>query len=134
MWIIILCGTEQFSNDKTSPRHWHVSYSARVVHKYVLPSLRLSVRTRFYYTQFHIFVTRVLHIFPSIHSCSAMKSLNFDLLSTVVSPYFTLFGCLGCGFFFFFFFFFFLVWIFPEQLFLSCTVLSKSACCKNFFF
>ena len=36
-------------------------------------------------------------------------------------------------FFFFFFFFFFLVWIFPEQLFLSCTVLSISACCKIFF-
>ena len=98
----------KFSNDKTSPRHWHVSYSARVVHKYVLPSLRLSVRTRFYYTQFHIFITRVLHIFPSIHSYSAMKSLNFDLLSIVVSPYFTLFGCLGrlWSFFFFFFFFF----------------------------
>ena len=92
----------KFSNDKTSPRHWHVSFSARVVHKYVLPSLRLSVRTRFYYTQFHIFVTRVLHIFPSIHSYSAMKSLNFDLLSTVVSSYFTLFGCLGWLWSFFF--------------------------------
>ena len=46
-----------------------LSYSARVVRTYILPSLRpslrLSVLTRFYYIQFPIFVTRC-----SAYSCS----------------------------------------------------------------
>ena len=113
------------------------SYVSTCFRLFVRLSVCLSLRDSF--TPSFTFCNKEfgIFLFPSIHSFSAMKSSNFDFLSTVVSSYFTFFGSLGWlwSFFFFFFFFFFLVWIFPEQPFLtiSCTVLSISACCEIFF-